>query len=77
MNNKGLDAKTIMNETPNIINDANKPLKQENNIQNQKVDINVLKARAKETQDKEYLKNLIVIIFFLIVIGGAGIYFSI
>jgi len=42
-----------------------------------KVDINVLKARAKEIQDKENLKNSIIIIFFLLVLGIAGIYFSI
>ena len=46
-------------------------------IQNRKVDINVLKARAKAIQDKENLKNLFVIIFFLLILGTAGIYFSI
>ena len=76
MNNKGLDAETIMNETPNIINDADKPLKREK-ILTQKVDINVLKARAKAIQDKENIKNTVVIIFFIVAIGTAGIYFSI
>ena len=62
--------------TPNIIGDADRPLNSEN-IQTKRVDINVLKARAKAIQDKENLKNTIVIIFFLIVLGITGIYFSI
>lgn len=76
MNNKGLDAESIMNETPNIINDADKPLKREKNL-TQKVDINVLKARAKEIQDKENFKNTVIVIFILSALGLAGIYFSI
>ena len=65
-----------MSETPNIINDADRPLDSEN-VQKKRVDINVLKARAKAIQDKENLKNSIVIIFFLIALGTTGIYFSI
>ena len=65
-----------MNETPKIIDEANRPLIKEK-IQPKKVDINILKARAKAIQDKENFKNSIVIIIFLIVLGGAGIYFSI
>ena len=65
-----------MSGTPNIIGDADRPLNSEN-IQTKRVDINVLKARAKAIQDKENLKNTIVIIFFLIVLGITGIYFSI
>ena len=76
MNNKGLDAETIMNETPNFINDADKPLKREKNL-TQKVDINVLKARAKAIQDKENFKNTVIVIFILSALGLAGIYFSI
>ena len=40
-------------------------------------DINVLKARAKAIQDKENLKSLFLIIFFLSILGTVGIYFSI
>ena len=65
-----------MNEDPKIINDTDKPLKQEN-IQPQKVDINVLKARAKAIQDKENFKNTTVIILILTALGAAGIFFSI
>jgi hypothetical protein len=64
-----------MNEDPKIINDADKPLNQEN-IQPQKVDINVLKARAKELQDKENFRNAIFAVLVLIILASAGIYFS-
>ena len=65
-----------MSETPNIIGEADRPLKSEN-VQTKRVDINVLKARAKAIQDKENLKNSVVVIFFLIALGVTGIYFSI
>ncbi len=66
----------IINETPKIINDANKPLINKK-TQVKKVDINILKARAKAIQDKENLKNSMAIVFFLLVLGAVGIYFSI
>ena len=65
-----------INENPEIINEADKPLETDNKL-NQKVDINVLKARAKAIQDKENLKNSIVIILSLIAICVTGFYFSI
>ena len=55
-----------MSETPNIIGEADRPLKSKN-LQTKRVDINVLKARAKAIQDKENIKNSVVVIFFLIV----------
>ena len=64
-----------MNKDPKIINDTHKPLNQEN-IQPQKVDINVLKARAKELQDKENFRNAIFAVLALIILASAGIYFS-
>ena len=76
MINKGFEAEVNFQETPNLEEIADKPLKNEE-IKSQKVDINILKARAKAIQDKENLKNLFVIIFFLLILGAAGIYFSI
>ena len=64
-----------MNEDPKIINDTDKPLNQEN-IQPKKVDINVLKARAKELQDKENFRNTIFLVLALIILASAGVYFS-
>ena len=76
MTNKGFEAEIDLQETPTFEEIADKPLKQEE-TKHQKVDINVLKARAKAIQDKENLKNTIVLVFFLILLGVIGIYFSI
>ena len=65
-----------MNDDPKIINDTDKPLNQEN-IQPQKVDINVLKARAQAIQDKENIKNSILILVILTILAAAGIFLSI
>ena len=65
-----------MNEDPKIINDTDKPLNQEN-IQPQKVDINVLKARAQAIQDKENIKNSILILVILTILDAAVIFFSV
>lgn len=72
---KGFEAEVNLEETPNLVNTAEKPLKSDN-IQNNRVDINVLKARAKKIQDKQNIKNSIIIIFFVLIITSAGIYFS-
>ena len=76
MTNKGFEAEVDLQETPNLREIADKPLKS-NQIKNKRVDINVLKARAKAAQDKENTKNTIIIISFLITLGAAGIFFSI
>ena len=64
-----------MNKESKIINDTDKLLNQEN-IQPQKVDINVLKARAQKIQDKENIKNSILILVILTILTAAGIFFS-
>jgi len=65
-----------INENPKIINDTDKPLETDYN-QNQKVDINVLKARAKAIQDKENIKNSILILVIFTILAAAGIFFSV
>ena len=73
---KGFEADISLDETPEEVKDnADKPLKYRKN-QN-KVDINVLKARAQQLQDKENKKNIITFIFFLVLLGSVGIYLSI
>jgi hypothetical protein len=67
---------TTFDENPKIISQTDKPIEQDNN-KTQKVDINVLKARAKTIQDKESFKNTTVIILILAALGAAGIFFSI
>lgn len=43
---------------------------------NTRVDINVLKARVQAAQDIENKRNVFIFIFFLIILGMIGIYFS-
>ena len=76
MNEKGFEANVSLEETPNFIDAADKPLKpQENRVR--KVDINVLKARAQKIEDKENKRNILIFFFFLVVLATAGIYLSI
>tara|TARA_A100000164_G_scaffold269914_1_gene241845 strand:- start:1457 stop:1687 length:231 start_codon:yes stop_codon:yes gene_type:complete len=42
-----------------------------------KVDINELKARAQEIENRESKKNISIFIFFLVILGTIGIYLSI
>ena len=65
--NNDLDLELITGKSPKL----------QEKIINQKVDINVLKARAKAIQDKENIKNMIILIFFVIALGVTGLYFSI
>ena len=76
MNEKGFEAGTTLNETPNFDVTEEKPLKY-NDKKPQKVDINVLKARAQVIQDKENRKNILIFIFFVVILGTIGIYLSI
>ena len=76
MSDKGFEADISLNQTPNFEVTDEKPLKS-NQIKQKKVDINVLKARAQEIQDKENRKNVFIFIFFLIILGAVGIYLSI
>ena len=75
MNNKGFADRKVDVETPNDVSNAEKPLKSET-ISSSRVDINVLKARVQEAQNKESKKNLTIFAFFLAVLGFLGIYLS-
>ena len=76
MSNKGFSDTSTIVETPNDASIMEKPLKSKEN-QTRKVDINVLKARAQEIQNKENRKNIFIFVFFLSVLGTLGIYLSI
>ena len=71
MTSKGFTEQQNSIETPNGVNVAEKPLK-DNKINTQRVDINVLKSKLQETQSKEFKKNisiLSILIFGLVVFG--------
>ena len=57
MNTKGFAENEINVETPNDIDNSNKPLKSNQTATN-RVDINVLKSKLQETESKEFKKNL-------------------
>ena len=76
MQNKDFETNVYLNKAPNFREVIDKSFKT-TEVQNNRVDINVLKARAKAIQDKENIKYTIVIVLFLIAIGTIGIYFSI
>ena len=74
MINKGFEA--ALDETPNFEDNVDKPLKFDKK-HTKKVDINVLKARAQEIQNKENRRNIFILVLFLIALGAVGIYLSI
>tara|TARA_B110000003_G_C16263385_1_gene383905 strand:+ start:327 stop:557 length:231 start_codon:yes stop_codon:yes gene_type:complete len=76
MNEKGFETEITLKETPNFVVTEEKPLNFEEN-RSKKVDINILKARAQKVQDRESRKNILTLIFFLLIIGIVGIYLSI
>ena len=76
MDNKGFTDKKVYIQTPNDIDHSEKPLKSEPIVSN-RVDINVLKSKLKETENKEFRKNVIIFVSFLVAIGTLGIYLSV
>ena len=72
---KGFTDNSVNIETPNDINLAEKPLKQER-IQPNRVDINVLKSKLQESESKEFKKNLIIFSTLILGLGILGIYLS-
>ena len=75
MNDKGFESDITLDETPHFGMTEEKPLKISKK-QSKKVDINVLKARAQEIENKESRKNISIFIFFLLMLGAFGIYLS-
>ena len=75
MSNKGFESDIILDETPHFGMTEKKPLKISKK-QSKKVDINVLKARAQEIENKQSRKNIALFIFFLLMLGVFGIYLS-
>ncbi len=72
---KGFKEKITTNKTLYVEDDFKKPLENEAN-QQRKVDINILKARAQEIQNKENRKNISIFIFSLLVVVALAVYLS-
>ena len=62
-------------ETPNGVNESEKPLKS-NQINSSRVDINVLKSKIQESENKEFKKNLYILSTLVLGLGVLGIYLS-
>ena len=75
MNTKGFTDNQANIETPNDISVAEKPLKTSLKS-SQRVDINVLKSKLQETEDKEFKKNVFVLSSLVLALGILGIYLS-
>ena len=75
MSSKGFADKQTNIETPNDASIAEKPLKSDP-IRTNRVDINVLKSKLQETEDKEFKKNVFVLSSLVLALGILGIYLS-
>ena len=75
MTTKGFADNQANIETPNDVSIAEKPLKTSSN-RPQRVDINVLKSKLQETEDKEFKKNVFVLSSLVLALGILGVYLS-
>ena len=75
MNIKGLSDNQTNIDTPNDIGVAEKPLKS-NQTSSGRVDINVLKSKLQETENKAFKKNLYILSTLVLGLGILGIYLS-
>ena len=75
MTTKGFTDNQTNIETPNDASIAEKPLKS-SPIRTNRVDINVLKSKLQETEDKEFKKNVFVLSSLVLALGILGIYLS-
>ena len=75
MNNKGFAENNMNIETPNNVLANEKPLKT-NKISSGRVDINVLKLKLQETENKEFKKNLYILSTLVLGLGILGVYLS-
>ncbi len=72
---KGFADNNMKIKTPNDLSVAEKPLKT-NRINSNRVDINVLKSKLQESENKEFKKNLLILSSLILALGVLGIYLS-
>ena len=75
MNNKGFSNMESKINTPNDINDAEKPLKL-NGTTSGRVDINVLKSKLQKDESAELKKNILILSVLVLLLVSLGIYLS-
>ena len=77
MLDKGFEDKKNFLETPVVKNNTEKPLETNENPPKKRVDINILKSKLQESEAKEFRKNLVIFLSFIVGLGSIGIYLSI
>ena len=75
MTNKGFSNMESNINTPNDINDAEKPLKL-NGTTSGGVDINVLKSKLQKDESAELKKNILILSVLVLLLASLGIYLS-
>ena len=75
MTTKGFADNQTNIETPNDVRVAEKPLKTQP-ITSSRVDINVLKSKLQESENKEFKKNVYILSTLVFGLGVLGIYLS-
>ena len=73
--NKGFAEMTKNINAPDNVIKSEKPLKEKNN-KTSRVDINVLKSKLQESENKEFKKNIFLLSFLILVLAAIGIYLS-
>ena len=75
MTTKGFTDNNANIETPNDVGVSEKPLKSAP-ITSNRVDINVLKSKLQETENREFKKNAYILSSLVLGLGILGIYLS-
>ena len=75
MTTKGFADNNANIETPNDVGISEKPLKSAP-ITSNRVDINVLKSKLQETENREFKKNAYILSSLVLGLGILGIYLS-
>tara|TARA_B110001452_G_C14802766_1_gene280123 strand:+ start:151 stop:381 length:231 start_codon:yes stop_codon:yes gene_type:complete len=75
MNIKGFTKNKTNIKTPNDVKIDEKPLNSDSVI-SKRVDINVLKSKLQEIEDKEFKKNIYILSSLILGLGILGIYLS-
>ena len=72
---KGFADNNTKIETPNDVGVTEKPLKSKP-ITSNRVDINVLKSKLQESENKEFKKNVFILSSLVLALGILGVYLS-
>ena len=75
MRDKGFTDLSTEIETPNDFSQSEKPLKIRR-TQSNRVDINILKSKLQETENREFKKNLIILTILFTILAILGINLS-